>query len=208
MWKAFCETIHLLALGLWAGALGATGAFAASTFPIVRAENPRLPAYEAYAGEHWRIMAGKVVQRGFFISDIVQFVCALLAVATFGAMVSFLGMPRRNPTTILRALALSVALACAAGTIIIVAPQLNAAMAAYWAAAAEGHMEAVAVHRAAVDRLHPIASRLMGATFLCVLTAFVGGLWAVASGGWRPSGAEPAASDPYPEPALARGRRA
>jgi hypothetical protein len=205
-WKAFCHTIHLVALGLWVGVLLSAGAFAASVFPIMKGLDPRLPAFDKYTGEHWLIAGGKVAQRIFLITDIVQFVCAVLSIATLGCMIWLFGLPRRRPATIVRAIALGVALACAAGSIIIVAPQLNAALRLYWAAAEAGNLEAVAPHRAAVDQLHPLSSRLMGGTFVCVLIAFVAGAWSAARP-WREEEA-PVKSSRYEEPALLRGRRA
>ena len=135
----------------------------------------------------------------------MQFVCALLAIGTLGALIGFLGLSRRRPATIIRSCALSLALACAAGSIIIVAPQLNAALKLYWAAARVGDMAAVTVHKSAVDSLHPIASKLMGGTIICVLLAFIAGLWSVTSSS---PGIEPPRPSQYEQPALLRGKRA
>jgi len=139
----------------------------------------------------------------------VQFVCAVLAMGTLGCLIAFLGLPRQRPATIVRACALGLALACAAGSIIIVAPPLNAALKMYWRAAQVGDMGAVAVHKAAVDELHPIASKLMAGTVLAVFVAFIAGLWATA----RPwEGAKATAASRgrgrYEEPTLLRGKRA
>lgn len=205
-WKAFCHTIHLVALGLWVGVLLSAGAFAASVFPIMKGLDPRLPAFEKYTGEHWLIAGGKIAQRIFLITDIVQFVCAVLSIGTLGCMIWLFGLPRRRPATIVRAIALGLAMACAAGSIIIIAPQLNAALRLYWAAAEMGNLELVAPHRAAVDELHPISSKLMGGTFVCVLIAFVAGAWSAARP-WRDDEALVKPSG-YEEPALLRGRRA
>lgn len=209
-YRALCQTVHLLALGLWTGVLVAAGAFAASVFPIMKGLNPRLPAFEKYSGEHWLIAGGKVAQRIFLITDIVQFVCAVLSIGTLGCMIWLFGLPRRRPSTIVRALALGVALACAAGLIIVVAPQLNAALRLYWAAAEAGNLEAVAPHRAAVDELHPLSSKLMVGTLISVLTAFIAAAWS-ASRPWKDAeaaeGIGPAGAR-YEQPALLRGRRA
>lgn len=205
-WKAACETIHHLALALWLGAVVFAGAFAAIIFPTMKGLDPRLPDFAAYSGEHWRIAAGKVAQKGFLLADIVQFGCAIVAVASLLGMLVLFGLPRRRPATFLRALALGVALACAAGQIIIVAPQFNAAVKLYWAAAAVGDMQATLAHRAVTDRLHPIASWLLSGTAISVLIALTTGLWAMARPWQEPAPSTPRAT-PYPEPALRPARR-
>ncbi len=206
-WKAICETVHLAALGLWLGVLSSAAAFAAAVFPIMRELEPRLSGYAAYQGEHWRIAGGTVAQRIFLITDVVQFACAVLSVCTLGCLIALFGLPRTRPATIIRACSLGIALACAAGTIIIVAPQLNAALRGFWAAARAGDSAAVTLHRSAVDSLHPIASRLMGGTIAFVAVAFLSGLWATV----RPwNQAEPSAprTSVYEDPALLRRKRA
>lgn len=206
-WKALCETVHLASLGLWLGVLGAAAAFAASVFPVMRELDPSLPAYAAYTGEHWRIAGGMMAQRVFLISDVVQFVCAVLSVSTLGCMIALFGLPRMRPATIVRACALGLALACAAGTIIIVAPQLNGATRGYWAAARAGDMAAATMHRSAVDSLHPTASRLMGGTIAFVAIALFSGLWATVRP-WTGSSDAPARNESIQEPALLKRRRA
>lgn len=204
-WKALCETVHLAALGIWAGFLGATGAQAASTFPIMKRLDPILPGYAKFPHDHWKVAAGSVVQRGFLILDVVQFVCAVLSVGTLGCLLALFGLPRRRPATIVRACAMGLALAGAAGSIIIVSPQLNAAIRLKWAAMATGDAAAVGVHGAAVDQLHPIASKLLAGTLVCVLIALVSGLWATTRT-WEREEA-PSASR-YERPGLLTGRRA
>lgn len=204
-WKALCETVHLGALGIWAGFLGATGAMAAGAFPIMKRLDPILPGYAKYPQDHWKIAAGSVVQRGFLVLDLVQFVCAVLSVGTLGCLLAFFGLPKRRPATIVRAFAMGLALAGAAGSIIIVSPQLNTAIRLKWAAMAAGDAAAVAAHGAAVDQLHPIASKLLGGTLVCVLAALFAGLWATTKA-WGP-GSEPRASQ-YERPGLLTGRRA
>jgi hypothetical protein len=207
-WKAFCETVHLGALGIWAGFLGATVAFAANVFPIMKGLNPSLPEYAKYPQDHWKIAAGSVAQRGFLISDIVQFVCAILAVGTLGCLIALFGLPRRRTSTIVRACTLGLALACAASSIIIVSPQLNAAIRLKWAAAAAGDLAAVARHGEVVDLLHPISSKLLGGALVCVVLAFFSGLWGTCRGRAETGERAASATGRYEEPALLKGRRA
>jgi hypothetical protein len=206
-WKAFCETVHLGALGIWAGFLGATAAFAANTFPIMKGLDPLLPGYAKYPADHWKIAAGSVAQRGFLISDIVTFICAILSVGTLGCLIGLHKLPRRRPATVVRACSLGLALACAAGSIIIVSPQLNAAIRLKWAAAAAGDVAAVAKHSEAVDLLHPISSKLLFGTLVFVLAALFVGLWGTCKAWAGAAAQESQRQSPYEAPALLGGRR-
>lgn len=203
-WKAACETVHLLALSLWLGVVVSAGAFAAIVFPTMRGLDPHLPEFEKYQGEHWRIAGGRVAQQVFLLTDIAQFVCATVTIATLVCMLTLFGLPKRRTATVVRALSLGVALACAAGLIIIVAPQFNAALKLHWAAAAAGNAAEAAKHKEVLDRLHPISSWLMSGTAGAVLVALLAGLW-TATSGWREGtalGDRPATASPYPEPSL------
>lgn len=203
-WRAFCQTVHVVALGLWLGTLVMVAAAAAILFPTMRSLDPRLPAFAAYDGDHWRLAAGRVGQQLFLVADAIQFACALAAAATFLAMAVFLGMGRGRASTILRALALSVAVAAAAGQIIVLAPSMNAALRAYWSAAAAGDTLAAAAHQAAFSDLHPYATALLAVGAIAVLGALIG---AATSIGSTPDAAdESPRSAGLPEPALLRMR--
>jgi hypothetical protein len=201
-WRAFCQTLHVVALGLWLGTLVMVAAAAAILFPTMRSLAPRLPAFAAYDGDHWRLAAGRVGQQLFLVADVIQFACALAAAATFLAMAVLLGMARGRASTILRALALSVAVASAAGQIIVLAPSMNAALRAYWAAALAGDTAAAGIHQAAFNDLHPYATALLAVGAVAVLIALVGAAAAAPPG----ASDEPAPSARLPEPALLRMR--
>lgn len=179
-WRAFCETVHALALALWLGFVVAAGAYAAAVFPTARAMAPRLPEFERYTGDHAVIVGGRIAQTVFLIADVVQFVCALAAVGTFACIAWLFGGGERRPALYLRGLALSVALACAASLLMVVNPKFVSATNAYWAAARAGDNEAAAAHRQVARETHPYATTLMSLAAGSVALALGAGVWSLA----------------------------
>lgn len=204
-WKTFCETVHAVSLALWLGFVVAAGTFAALVFGVSKSLDPRLPEYEAYSGEHYLIIGGKMAQTVFFAADVVQFICAMLAVLTLIALFKIRSGEARRPAMVMRASSLVVAVASLAALLLIVNPKLVAATGAYWRAAKAGDMAGVLTHKAIAGDTHPYASALMATTALMVLASLVSGVWSLASAA-RP-GAIAAARSSMPEPALLRGAR-
>jgi hypothetical protein len=204
-WRAFLEATHLTALGVWAGAVALAAANAGLAFPTMKAMGVRLPSVpEALAADDWRFVAGALAAKGFVAGDIAAFLCCLIAVLCFVGLLLMRRLEQRA-ATIVRAAALSVALACLASMLFIITPQINAASAAHYAAALRADAAEAARHRAAVDELHRPAQWLMLAEILGVLTAAWSGAYACA----RPlSEIRPSARrvSPYPEPDLLRKR--
>lgn len=180
-WRAFCEVVHITALALWLGVLCASGLTAATIFPAARALKPVLPDYAAYSGEHALIIGGQIAQNVFLASDAVMFICALLAMLTLGALVTLLGVSSKRPAVALRIVSLSIALACATGSLVIVNPALNSALRHHWDAAKAGDTPLALKHKMAADELHPTASRLLAACVLAVMTGLVAGVWSIAA---------------------------
>ena len=192
-----------MALAMWLGFVVAAGTFAATVFSVTKSLDPRLPGYEAYTGEHYLIVGGKMAQTVFFIADVVQFSCAMLAVLTLIALLGMRKAESRRPAMVLRASSVVVAMASVAALLIIVNPKLTMATKLYWEAAKAGDMANVLVHRAIAADTHPYASALMVTSALTVLLALIAAVWSIV----RPY--EPAAvsqRERFPEPALLRGR--
>lgn len=176
-YRALAWTVHLVSLGVWLGAVLMAGVVAGILFPTMKSLDPALPAYAAYTGEHWLIAAGHVGRQMFLVADFVQLGCALLSVGSFASLVLWLGVPMRDPATLVRAFSLSTALACVAGQIFVLAPDMNGALARYWSAAAAGDMQAAAAHRDAFTTMHPTSTLLMSLTFVSVLLSMLVGAW-------------------------------
>lgn len=202
-WRAFCETLHLVVLGLWLGTLFAVGAAAAVIFPTTKALNVRLADFPGDGADHYRIVAGRVAERVFLIGDAVMFPCALIAAATLGVLFAFHRIPVARPAAIIRSLAMGVALASFAALLLIVTPGINKGAQGHFAAAKMGDAAAAQMHRAAVDDLHPIATLLLFVEFVSIFIALVCGAWSLA----RPHASVPTpiSTSGYEVPALARG---
>lgn len=204
-WKAFCETVHIVALALWLGFVVAAGTFAATVFGVTKSLDPRLPGYEAYAGEHYLIVGGKMAQTVFFVADVVQFACSLIVVTTLIAILKMRGAESKRAAMVIRASAVVVAMACVASLLVIVNPKLTTATRLYWEAARAGDAATVAVHKAIAADTHPYASALMVTTAIMVLVAIVSAVWSIARLGAPDPGEQ---RQRLPEPALLRGAKA
>lgn len=181
-WRSFCEALHLTALGLWLGVLVAVGGAAAVIFPTMKSMHIRLEDFKGDPADHWLIAAGQVAQRLFLLGDIAMFICSLLTVLTLGTLAVFLGGMARRGVMLIRALAVGVALASFASTLLIVAPGISTASRAHWEAARIGDDAASAKHSAAARELHPLASNLMAVEAVALLIALWAAGWSLASG--------------------------
>jgi hypothetical protein len=206
-WRSFLVCVHLASLGLWLGVSVGVVATAAIAFPAMKALGVRVTSLPESAENQHRFVAGAVAQRVFLFGDTVAFACALLSAASMAGLLVAGVWPLRRPGTLVRALAMGVALASLASMLLIVTPSINAASRAHFAAAMAGDSAVAAEHARAVDDLHPMASALMLSMIVSVLIVLLGGLWAVARGGGARDSDEPRRGS-LPEPALLRGRGA
>ena len=195
----------MLALSLWLGFVLASGTFAALVFQITKGLDPRLPGYEGYTGEHYLIVGGHMAQTVFFVTDVVQFACALVSCITLGGVFVMLRGQARRPAMVARFLALALALGSVASLLLIVNPKLTIAMRLYWEAAKAGDNASAITYRAVAAETHPYATGLMLSAAVSVLVALVAAVWSLAKpfeeSVWVPGSR-------LPEPALLRGRRA
>ncbi|MFK7883039.1 MAG: hypothetical protein AB8F26_02505 [Phycisphaerales bacterium] len=173
------ETVHIAALGVWTGALVGAGISAAVVFPTVRDLDPALPEYTAYEGPHWMLSAGMIASRVFLITDIIQFVCACLAVVGFGLAV-FVGKPARNWGLFLRALLLGLAFLAVSYHLLMLMPAMQSDLRQYWNAALAGDTATAEQFRQAFSDRHQSASRSIGGTALATLGALIAGVWMLA----------------------------
>lgn len=177
--RAVCETLHIVALALWLAATLASGLVAAVAFPAMKSLAPTIPGY-AEPSQHYLIAAGAIAQRVFLVADVVNFVAGIIALATLGVSVLVLGTPARRPATIVRSLGVAIAIACLASLLLIVTPRVVGASTQHWAALKANDLAAARTHKAALDDVHPIASRLTGGMAFCVFIALVSGVWSIA----------------------------
>lgn len=175
--RKIAETIHFVALGVWLGTIVTTGMAAAMLFPTVRDLSPSAPKFAEYTGEHWRIVAGHIGARLFLNADVVQFVCAFVAIFSAGVSVILMGRHWRTIGTGGRMVLLSCALTAFSYGFFIHTPQMNAHLVAYWQAAEAGDIEAATAQQGAFAAMHPTSTTILGLTAFCVLGTMAVGLF-------------------------------
>ncbi len=168
------ESVHALAMGVWLGSLVMAGAVAAQVFPLIRDLNPSMPGHEGFEGEHWLIVAGHVGQMTFNTTDLIQFVCALVAVLSLVASLGVFALPMRRISVLARACALGAALILVAYELFVLGPAMEQDLVQYWEAARAGDNALAQSAREAFMARHPEASRVLGLTALSVAVAIVG----------------------------------
>ncbi len=168
------NVVNIAALGIWLGAIVMTGATAMIVFPTVRDLAPTLSSHATYTGDHWLIVAGHVAARVFWVSDIVQFACACIAILTLSVLLVPTVL-RTRLSLVAWARVLTLALACGllGYQLLILAPSMAFELKAYWTAALAGKNDIAATHQASFSSLHPTASKLMGTLALSVLAALM-----------------------------------
>jgi hypothetical protein len=173
--------MHIVAMGLWVGSLGMTGAVAAIIFPAMKSLEPTLGAYALYSEQHWRLAAGHVASRVFFVSDIVQLFCAPLAGIALVLLVLRKRVPWPSRLIAARLVVLTLLMALLSYRFFVLAPRMDRALSDYRAAASEGEMDSASAHLLAFNTDHPIASRVLTATFVISLTGLGLGAWSASS---------------------------
>ena len=198
--RRLAESVHLFGLTLWLGAVVMAGGVAAIVFPTARELDPTLPAYAAYDGSHADLAAGFLQNRVFALADGVQFLGAVLALATTILLVGFMDLPLRRISSAVRLCGLGLALGLLSFYLLMLMPRMQENVRTYWAAAAAGQLDAAASSKAAFDADHPTASNTLKLIGVSVLVTIVGAGW---------SASTPGSTDPKPDSASdkrARGR--
>lgn len=165
--NAWCQALHILALGLWFGVLMMTGAAAAMTFPIIKSLTPTLPGFSAFpndAGQHSVILAGHLVSRFFLVSDAVQFACASVCIATLGFLIARRRASGAAASLVGRTALMGLAVVLVCYELFILAPTMATNMQRYWSSAKAGELAAAAQAKAAFDADHPVATTILAST--------------------------------------------
>lgn len=210
-WRAFCETLHVSALGIWVGAITLSGATAAIAFPTLKklgVQIPELAAFPLGQDKHYLFAAGAIAERVFLVSDILCFMCAMAAGATLILSITSFKTMERRKATLFRALGFGVALASLGAMLIIVTPQLNGAFRQHLLAIKAGDAVMAAAHKAASDQLHPVATVLMFLQIMGGLIALWAAGWTMSERSGREAKEAAAPASKYPEPELRRKRPA
>lgn len=177
LWTRVCESVHLLALGLWAGVLLMVGATAAVTFPKLADLDVRLPGFEGYEAEQHRIAAGQLMNLAFAVADWIGIACLVLAVATILMVTVPKGVwrHRMGPALVLRMAALAFVLILTLFQTFAFRPSLNNSFEQLWIAAEAGENQRAAEIRDKLAPQHAKASFLLTSQFGLVLIAGIAG---------------------------------
>lgn len=180
-WLRASETLHVVALALWAGTVGMTAVAAAVIFPQVRDLEPTLGAYPKYTGEHWLLAAGHIANRIFVIGDTIQAVCAGIAGLTIAAALMARRLSPFGASSALRLLGLLAAFGALSYQLGSLRPDMRRELDNYWLAAEEGRNEDAAQYQARFRELHPAASRSLALCGGAVLVALAAGTWSLSA---------------------------
>lgn len=179
--RTLAESVGVTALGLWFGALVMTSATAGIVFPVVKGLNPRLAEFDAYTGEHWLLVAGRVMYNVFFAADVVQITCAAFTGLSLAALYFVGDRAGSIWASRVRLGALTVAVALLVADLAWLKPQMNRALLAYWDAAKAGDNANAEVLREAFRSLHPTATALLLGCTLAVFVALFASVWRLCS---------------------------
>ncbi len=191
--------LYWLALVAWIGGLIAAAVAAPSVFGALGDLPLTLESFEAYPhDEHGRLAAGMVMERVFWIVDLIQLAAAPVVVVTLAIQLVAAGSRLRSPSNVVRTICIGAAALLLAYRVAALAPSMNRKLRAYWEAAEAGEVEAAAVHRDRFNEDHPTAIAVFGA---CLILLLVAAAASAAAGGPQ----APPASELEP-PDLLRGR--
>lgn len=169
----FANVLYALALGLWFGGILFTGAFAAIIFPTLRDLGVELTRFGSFdAAEHWKIAAGSVMERAFFMLDLIQVTCVLTLGLLFCVQVWLLGHRLRAKANLLRGLLLAALLVTTGYHVLVLAPRMNANLRQFWTLAESATVDEAGndarFYQSAFDADHPRASTLLSTNALLV----------------------------------------
>jgi len=192
--------IYWLALTIWIAALISAAVAAMNVFPTLDETVLTLERYAEYPeAEHPRLLAGRIMERVFFLVDLLQFGAAPVAVLALLVQVFVFGMPLRRAGHIIRAGCIVAAAGLLTYHATLLAPGMNRELRAYWAAAEAGEIEAARARREAFNAYHPRADAVLRLNLLLLLVA-VG----ASAAAWAPTDA--ARRERLETPKLAKSR--
>lgn len=175
------ETLNLIALSLWAGALIGAGGAAAILFPTLKQLAPTLPDFAAFPDDHWKIAGGLVGVRLFVLADVVQLGAACATILALIVTRLAGGTQASRAATGLRLVFMAFAWLLASYQIMVLGPRMQTNLNAFYAAAKAGQVDVARVNRDAFDADHPTASRVLGGTLLAVMGALAASAWGLSA---------------------------
>ncbi|HYE62226.1 MAG TPA: hypothetical protein VD997_09535 [Phycisphaerales bacterium] len=173
--RAALETVYIASLAVWLGLIVMTGLMAATVFPMMRDMEPTLGKYQAYTGEHWRIAAGRIANRGFVLSSIGEGLCLIACVTslvflTVHKQLTYVAAGARWATAGLLLMVLGY-------SVLVLRPRMAANVGQYWKAAEAGDNQRAEVFAQAFNADHPTASGTLAVTAVALVVALAVAAW-------------------------------
>lgn len=165
--------------GVAFGVTAMTGVVAAVVFPTMRDLDPTLGGYAGYDGPHWSLAAGVIAEKMFHVGFIVT---GLMLGLSLVAVLGLVFLRRMSGVPIVRLGLVVVTLGLFLTHVGWLQPRMDRVSAAYREAASTQQHEVAAEMKAKFDSMHPVASRLVGASALSSLALFLVSAWAASAG--------------------------
>ena len=152
------------------GVICTSGFVAAVLFPTMKRLNPRLPEFEAFGGEHWRIAAGQVGAKMFAAAGWAQSALMIIGLLALASATSF------SLRSVAARVRLGVVLTAAAAAMIsnsmIYQPMVRI-IGEFWRAAAGGQIDIAAAKEAEFTAMHGWSTGSMLAMIVLNLACLV-----------------------------------
>ena len=168
------HAIITAAIAIWLSSVVASGFAAAVTFPAMKKLNVRIPAYESFDAEHWKIAGGKIGWAVFTASDFVQTAMALIAAACL-----LLVRPREcSPrwAAIARLFLVAAAITMFLWYAATIRFPMEHALDSFWTSLDAGNHDQARKFQSDFDALHPSSSRPLSAIAITILLALLSSL--------------------------------
>lgn len=179
--RAICQGVHLASVSLWLGATVMTGVAAAIAFPTMKGLDPALPDFAAYPTDHWMIAAGAVMNKVFAVLDYASVALAVVAAQALVIAAMPCGLRLSAPSSIVRLLALAVAVGALGYSLFMLRPEMNAHLLEFHSHAMAGRLAEADAARSAFDALHPPASNALGVIAIALVVLVFMGIWSLAT---------------------------
>ena len=154
--------VYWLGLILWVASLMTAGISAMNTFGTLPDLGVTLESYADYpVAEHGRLAAGIVMERNFFVVDVIQMLVVPLVIVTLLVQLFGFGMRLRKPANLIRTFCLLLAASLFAFYVFSLAPRMNRELRSYWSQAEAGEIQQAKIHRANFDQDHPRAELIL-----------------------------------------------
>jgi hypothetical protein len=167
---------HWAALALWIAAIVAAGVAAIGVFGTLADVRLTVHEYAAFpndANQHGMLAAGRIMERVFFLVDVLQFIAAPLLLAS-ASLELVLRLPwSRGRAGVARLVCMATAVATLTYQAVVVSPTMNRELRSYWEHAAAGNVLAAQAHQESFNQLHPRAEMLMNARLALLLIVLV-----------------------------------